>query len=526
MTHLSGNDRGEKSPLRDLTHTQLPPILKGMACVQRAQRREPRTRGPRLALLSVLWLGLSGLGLGGFGIGAAGCGSIGSSETGAGGTTVGSDRSASGLLSAEQVFATQKTGVAEARAPEPYVWPEPTEVPGVLGLKTALYDPSGRAMGKLHEALSRAARGEGQARLLFYGASHVASDMFTGHIRQELQTRFGDAGPGFAMPVKPWRWYRRQGLEIKSDWRKWDALRIRVTSRDTDQFGLAGVAVEADHAGGFGVIETKGMRGVSEAASLFDLYYMQRPGGGDLDILVDGAPAKRVSTNADMVGPGYARVEVGDGAHRFEVRLKGNGPVRLFGAVLERDQPGVVVDTLGINGARARYQLLWDEHVQKEHVARREPDLVALAYGTNESGDDDVPIANYEESLREVLTRMKAVAGEASCLLIGPSDRPIRDRRTGELSDRERQYQLNDVQRRVSAEFGCAYFDVIAFMGGPESMTRWVHNDPPYGAADHVHFTWQGYSRLGEVLLDAMMDGYRDWRSVKPAAVPHDHAKQ
>lgn len=451
---------------------------------------------------------------------------MGSSETGAGGTTVAPDHGAGKLLSADQVFASRKAEVADANRETPYVWPEPTDVPGVLGRKTALYDPSGAAMHSLHEALSRAARGDGQARLLFYGASHVASDMFTGHIRKELQTRFGDAGPGFAMPVKPWRWYRRQGLEIKSDWRKWDALRIRVSSRDTDQFGLAGVAVEADHAGGFGVIETKGMRGISKAASLFDLYYMQRPGGGDLDILVDGQPAKRVSTNGDVAGPGYARVEVGDGAHRFEVRLKGNGPVRLFGAVLERERPGVVVDTLGINGARARYQLLWDEEVQRAHVARRRPDLVALAYGTNEAGDDGVPMETYEANLREVLTRMKAVAGQASCLLIGPSDRPIRDRRTGEVSDRERQYELNDVQRRVSAEFGCAYFDVIAFMGGPASMSRWVQNDPPYGAADHVHFTWQGYTRLGEVLLDAMMDGYDDWRSVKPARVPHNHAKR
>ena len=42
---------------------------------------------------------------------------------------------------------------------------------------------------------------------------------------------------------------------------------------------------------------------------------------------------------------GYATYDVEDGPHRFEVRARGGGPVRLFGVVVERDRPGVVVES-------------------------------------------------------------------------------------------------------------------------------------------------------------------------------------
>ncbi|MEM6991037.1 MAG: hypothetical protein AAF721_11080, partial [Myxococcota bacterium] len=79
-----------------------------------------------------------------------------------------------------------------------------------------LYDPSGRAMRHLHAALRRAQAGQGQAHLVFYGASHVASDFFTNIVRTRLQQRFGNAGHGFILPARPWRTYRHIGLTVTS----------------------------------------------------------------------------------------------------------------------------------------------------------------------------------------------------------------------------------------------------------------------------------------------------------------------
>ncbi len=372
------------------------------------------------------------------------------------------------------------------------------------GLDISLEDRDGHSMDALHAALRRASGGEGQARLVFYGASHVASDFFTGALRKNLQARFGDAGHGVVLPAHPWRTYRHLGVRLESDRRRWEGHKVVASDREPDYYGVAGAYVETSVPGAFGRVSTTA-RGVGSRAGLFDVFYLQRPGGGSFDVLVDGRPQGRVSTGAAAASAGYATYRVPDGPHELELRARGDGPVRLFGVAVEREAPGVIVDTLGINGARARYQLLWDDALYREHLARRRPDLVVLAYGTNESGDRR-PIADYEASLRGVVGRVREVAPNASCLLIGPSDRPL-SRADGAFEDRPRTADIVAVQHRVALSAGCAFFDLVAFSGGPLSMVEWAAMDPAYAAPDHVHYTRRGYERLAEVLEAALLEG-------------------
>lgn len=374
-----------------------------------------------------------------------------------------------------------------------------------LGLDIAIEDRDGNSMRAFHEALERAERGEGQARLVFYGASHVASDLFTGYIRRELQSRYGDAGHGFVVPVHPWRTYRHRDINIDSDGKRWKTHRIRVGDSEVERVGLAGVAMESRLVGSFGAVSTTEDNEHGRKADFFELYYLAHPRGGDFDVLIDGRRARRISSRAAKPSTAYAAFRVPDAGHRFEIRTLSRRPVWLFGVAVERDRPGVIVDTLGINGSRARYQLLWDEDIHREHLRRRRPDLVVLAYGTNESGDES-PIEDYERDLRSVLERTRDAVPDASCLLVGPSDRPMQvEERVFE--DRTRTARIIEVQHRVALEHGCGFFDLVAFQGGSLSMVQWAANDPAYASQDHIHYTRRGYQRLGEVLLSALLEG-------------------
>ena len=400
-----------------------------------------------------------------------------------------------------------ETGMLEAVRLRQRMGPKLLQPPpnDALGLDIAIEDRDGTSMEALHRSLRRAAAGEGQARLVFFGASHVASDLFTGYIRRELQTRYGDAGHGFLVPVHPWRTYRHRDINIESDGKRWETQRIRVGDSEVQRVGIAGIAMVSKRPGSFGTVYTAEQGEYGRTASFFDLYYMKHPRGGDMDILIDGRRARRISTRAAKPSTAYATFRVPDAPHRFEIRTLSKRPVWLFGLAVERDQPGVVVDTLGINGSRARYQLLWDDEVYREHLRRRKPDLVVLAYGTNESGDES-PIEDYERDLRAVVERMRDTVPEASCLLIGPSDRPMQvEERVFE--DRGRTARVIEVQHRVALEHGCGFFDLVAFQGGALSMLQWAANDPAYASQDHIHYTRLGYQRLGEVLLSALLEG-------------------
>ena len=368
-------------------------------------------------------------------------------------------------------------------------------------------DPSGKAMQSFHAALKAAEERKGQARVVVYGASHVAADVYTDVLRTRLQARFGEAGVGFALPAKPTPHYRNAGMFFENS-SNWQGVRVLAGEPVEDFYGLAGMyVVPANKRPARSEFKSRPHDGVTAASSIYELYYWKQPDGGHFKLTVDGR-TKEYSAASKTRGPAYEQIVVPDGAHKVELATKGDGPVRIFGMSMERDKPGVILDTLGIPGARAKTHLMWDDALYREHLARRKPDLIILAYGTNESGDSGQPIDEYAAELRKVVGRVRETVAKASCLLIGPSDRPHKTE-SGSFTDRPRTAQVIEVQRDVAAEFGCGFFDLVAFMGGPMSMVDWCDGEPPLGASDHVHFTARGYEALGNVLHDALLIGYQ-----------------
>jgi len=143
---------------------------------------------------------------------------------------------------------------------------------------------------------------------------------------------------------------------------------------------------------------------------------------------------------------------------------------------------------------------------------------VVLAYGTNATGDKRDPIASYEARIERVVQRVRSTTPEASCLLIGPSDRPVKvkppegeewpEDEPRQFYARARQPALIAAQKRVAFRHGCGYWDMAAAMGGSMSMLRWAHSEPRLGARDYVHLTRDGYERLANIFHQALMADY------------------
>jgi lysophospholipase L1-like esterase len=368
-----------------------------------------------------------------------------------------------------------------------------------------LVDPSGHALDALHAALARAERGEGSARITIYGGSHTASDLYTGRMREVLQARFGDAGHGFA-PIVPviqeqWRW----GVRIDAA-EGWEVLQVGFKHAEVTRYGMAGVSFLADEPAAFAAVESEAWgngRYASRIAVLFD----RRPGGGSFDVLLDGRVVEHVRTHAEVAESGMREHRVSDGPHRLEVRTRGDGPVIVYGVLFDRDEPGVQVENLGLVGSKVRHQLFWEESSWRAFFTPRQPDLIALAYGTNEVEDTHLTLADQERQLRQVIARLRSAAPNASCLLIGPTDR-LRRRADGGLEPEPMLVELSRMQRAVAIDVGCAFFDTLAWQGGPGAGIRWMQHDPPLMRDDLIHLTGLGYERWGDALIDALLHGY------------------
>jgi lysophospholipase L1-like esterase len=377
-----------------------------------------------------------------------------------------------------------------------------------LGLFVPIEGPPGGEppLARFYRALEDLRAGQdadGKVRVLAYGGSHTDADVYPHYVRTYLQERFGNGGHGFVHVAKPWRWYRHVDFRVEGikHWITEHAQRRK--GRGDGLYGLLGCSLAASSKRAFGKVIPRG----DTVGAEHEIYFLRQPKGGSFKVLADGKAVATVKTKADEPGPGYHRFVLPEGQHEIEVKLDGNGEVRLFGMTIERESPGVVVDTLGITGTRAANMLQWDREIWADNVAHRDPDLVMLFYGTNEAMDEDQPIGAYEDDLRAVLGRIQEAAPDASCLIMGPGDFPRRGP-DGTWVDRPRVDEIIEAQRRVAIDAGCGFWDTKAFMGGALSMPLWVAAQPPMAKPDHIHFTVRGYVRIGMALVDAMMVGF------------------
>jgi len=136
--------------------------------------------------------------------------------------------------------------------------------------------------------------------------------------------------------------------------------------------------------------------------------------------------------DAEAAFGGLIRVRCGadsDGfPHRQLAQFRAEGAVRVFGVTLEKPRTGVVYDSIGLNGASvSMLALLFNEKHWAEELRHRNPDLVILNYGTNESGFAAFLTSEYEKQLREAIRRVRAALPDTSILVMSPMDRGQKD---------------------------------------------------------------------------------------------------
>lgn len=355
------------------------------------------------------------------------------------------------------------------------------------------------ALSAFAAALERLESGDGdKLRIAVWGASSVAGDRWTGYLRGYLQHRFGDGGPGFVAAVPLWRWHRHQEVDLDASGPWVVTHSLRPKGRADGLYGLMGVRATGRYAGTRVTLSLDGARARPEQWSL---WLLDDPRGGSITAQLDDAEPMRVETRGES-RPRYVELSHDHPHAKLSLSVAADGPVHLFGAVIENASPGVVVDELGIGGSGARRVLHWNEALWVEHLARRNPALVVFAYGGIEAMRKEHDPERFAREWRDILARVRRAVPDASCLLVAPQDLALRKgakyRRRPDTMD-----SILEVIRTTAAEEGCAHFDTPAMMGGAGSMRTWVKAG--LAMKDHVHFTKAGYAHLGRVLADALM---------------------
>jgi len=408
----------------------------------------------------------------------------------------------------------ETTEQAELRQPEVVAIPAAAREALPAGAEKkpprSIEDPSGHALDPFFAALlavERKAPGS-IARVSYYGDSIVASDFVTATLRRRLQRRFGDAGHGFMLMANAWPGYFHNDV-VRFAAPGWKVSRVVGPFAKDGLYGLGGVSFHAEGPGVFSRFATTASGAFGRSVSRFVLDYLEQPNGGTIEIKLDGRPRETFDTRADAPRSAVRVYRVPDGPHELEVRAA-SANVRAFGVWMERDEPGVVLDALGIQGCRVRFLDQSDDAHWAEQLRLRDPQLTVFQYGMNESEDGELyPLDQYEATMKAVLQQVKAALPKAACLLVGPSDRAEK-RADGTFRSRPVVPKLAAIQRKVAGEVGCGYWDTLGAMGGFGAMGIWYQRG--LASADLAHPSSAGAEVLGNWVYLALMEAYEAYK--------------
>lgn len=366
-------------------------------------------------------------------------------------------------------------------------------------------------MAPFYQKLARLARGRAQdhVRILMYGDSNLTRDDISGELRRTLQKRWGDGGHGYIGVGKPWSWYIHNDVRHGAAPDAW-----KVYSMSTDQV--------ADHLYGFGGLAAQNIvekarawvstadagAPVGKSASRVSVIYLERPGHGAFHVSVDGKELARVDSHAAEVHAAVRRFELPDAAHRVELRSEAD-IVRLLGVVLEREKPGVVVDSVGIGGVNVELLARGDRALTLETLRMRKQDLVILLTGATEPDS-----SGHVAATKELVARHKEALPDAPFLIMSPPD--LAGGTIANPMPSVRIEQIDKQKRRAAEETGAMFWDFRGAMGGRLSIVRFAERKMAWN--DFIHLTGSGGRYMGRRLAYALVRDFSRYLERHPNA--------
>lgn len=320
--------------------------------------------------------------------------------------------------------------------------------------------------------------------ILVIGDSHTAADFLSGELRTQFQHRFGNGGIGFISPLAvPGNRYSHVRFSKAKGWQ------LETSRREKNpDFTLGGnIATPLVGSRDYRITATDG-----ESYLQAQVLYRSQ---GDATLRLEHNALPLTDTRQRWAFSPSVRVPAS-----FSVSLpQGNNAVQLAGFWLTATRPhGVIVSALGINGAQIsmldKWQSGWTDTLRV-----LKPDLVILAYGTNEAFNTDLPLEEYRQTLVRQIKNIRQAQPHTAILLVGPGSSII-NKHAARCEQRQSPLLLPviNVQKQVAKSQHTLFWDWFAWMGGDCSVEEFAKQGK--ARPDLIHLTQQGYQATAAAL--------------------------
>ncbi|WP_297332843.1 LysM peptidoglycan-binding domain-containing protein [Flavobacterium sp.] len=402
----------------------------------------------------------------------------------------------------------------------------------------------------------------GHINIVHIGDSHIQADIITGTIRKKLQARFGNGGVGFSFPHRLAKTNGSPYVKYSSNI-SWDSRRNIYPAEQGMEVGLSGIALKAKESF---VVEAT-VRDTGYCFNTVRIITPHNIPCIDIatsskTIVMESSEPKKIthkiksgevlSIIANKYGTSVSAIKKLNGLRSDNIRagktlkiptsqmekreikrsefiplplatdtisnyyyskepvskiylLPGEGlnEYHLNGLVLEKDTPGILYHSIGVNGAKAsdynKYPLFF------EQTETLQPDLIVIALGTNESFDK-MEAQAYTEQLNLFIENIRA-ANPGACLLVMTPPPSLFKRRYPNTFVAA--YAKSILTQETDKNY--ASWDMFSEMGGLYGVDK--NAAKGMMSSDRVHYSVQGYQKQGELFTEAFLKAFDNFKS-------------
>ena len=340
-------------------------------------------------------------------------------------------------------------------------------------------------------------KGDRQLRVLHIGDSHIQADLFSGRIRENLQSfALGIQGSrGFIFPYNVAATNNPDNYKVKYTG-KWQHCR-NIQNLNGCELGIAGISVTTNDSNASIQIILNNKNYLHQDFNKVKIFH----NNGDSvfkvklmeDRLIDGV----------INSLGYTSFSTADHFDTLNLFFQKTDSLQknfaLYGIELDNDDPGLICSAVGVNGAEVSSFLKCN--LLEAQLKILNPDWVIISLGTNDAYGKNFDKNLFGNNYNLLIQRIKKTLPHSFILLTTPAD-SYRKKRYPNPDMKIAQEVILDIARQNA----CAVWDLYEVMGGFTSMKRW--QKAGLTANDRVHFSKPGYLLQGDLLFNAFLKAY------------------
>jgi hypothetical protein len=366
---------------------------------------------------------------------------------------------------------------------------------------------------EFYEKLERIENGSReQVVVVHIGDSHVQPGIITQPLREIMQSEFGNAGRGMMFPYRLAKSNGPPGYVAHCD-TPWVYCRNAVKKPPLTT-GIAGFTLWSASPSASFTVEFTSPGCLAGDTSRLIIFHENRDS------------CFFFSVSNELTGYQYP---VADSSHLFQTTIlitdqpqkiriralrvkESQVSATFYGMSLESGMPGVIIHTIGVNGA------MFSSYLESEHfvsqLAMLHPDLLIFSLGTNEAFD----VKSFSpDSLRATLDllfhKIRQSGNKAAVILTTPPGIYKASRKK-----RRTTYKPNPVAETVSAVLrnyavanGMAVWDWYTIMGGKDGMAKWKAKKMT--DRRYIHFSVKGYGIQGLLFREAVLGCFGKYKT-------------